>query len=137
MCTSHNFGFYPRHVLLPVQQRLGVLDDSPQNLVIYLARTGARSVANDNEVLARLTQRLKNTNYSLHVFQASGNFELDLSIMRRAKVVLGPHGSAFANLVFTKPGTHVIEFLTTSTSDNVLASDILDQCRLPCSCLPK
>jgi len=31
--------------------------------------------------------------------------------MRRAKVIVGPHGGAFANIAFAKPGTHIIEFL--------------------------
>jgi capsular polysaccharide biosynthesis protein len=31
--------------------------------------------------------------------------------MKRAKVILGPHGGAFANIAFAQPGTHVIEFI--------------------------
>lgn len=108
---SHiSFGFYPRDCLLPLQKRLGVLDEGEQDLVIYLPRTGQRRVENQAELLIKLSRRIESTPYRLHVFNASGDFDKDLSIMRRAKIVLGPHGGAFANLAFAKPGTHVIEF---------------------------
>lgn len=109
--SHENFGVYPRGTLLPLQKRLGLLDSTVQDLVIYLPRTGRREVTNQKALLCMLNEHLSTTRYSLHEFKASGDFDRDLSIMRRAKLVLGPHGGAFANLAFTQPDTHVIEFL--------------------------
>lgn len=106
------FGLYPRNILRPVQERLGILGDQPlQDLVVYLARTGKRSVANEDTLLTRIKRVLAGGKYGFHVFEASGDLSRDMGIIRRAKVVIGPHGGAFANLVFAKPGTHVVEFL--------------------------
>lgn len=109
--SHEDFAIYPRGCLLPVQKRLGVLEEVNQNLVVYLPRQGQRRVDNQAEILIKLSRRLQNTGYSLHVFNPSGDFDQDSSIMRRAKVIVGPHGGAFANIAFAKPGTHIIEFL--------------------------
>lgn len=107
----HSFGLYPRNTLLPIQKRLGLLDNTHRDLVVYLPRKGARSVADEDKLLASIKPIVEEKGYTIHVFQARGDFDSDLNIMKRAKVVLGPHGGAFANIVFAQPGTHVIEFI--------------------------
>jgi len=37
------------------------------------------------------------------------SFEEQLRLFRNAEVVVGPHGAGFTNLIFSKPGTRVIE----------------------------
>lgn len=108
-----HYGLHPRGCLLPVQQSLGVLDGTAPDLVLYLARPQwkIRSVANEDELLARLKQVLMGSGYELQIFQSSGNLQHDLDLFKRAKIILGPHGGALANMVFAQPGTQVIEFL--------------------------
>jgi len=121
--SHQNFGFYPRNCLLPLQKRLGLLEDVPQDLIVYLPRKGQREVDNETELLSMLVEFACNSPYELHIFKHSGNFDQDLSIMRRAKIVLGPHGGAFANIAFTQPGTSVIEFLPIlDLADDILTS---------------
>lgn len=109
-----NYGIHPRGSLGPVQQRLGINDGTPQDLVLYLGRYRcARSVGNDEALLRRLRDVLKGSGLRLHEFKASGNLDQDMQLVKRARIILGPHGGAFANLVFAQPGTHVIEFLPT------------------------
>lgn len=105
-------GIYPRDVLRPVQLRLGVLDPVPRDRVLYLSRGDMeRTVANERALLGRLECALADSGYRLEVSVDRGSLDGVREQMRRARVVLGPHGGAFANLVFAQPGTHVIEFI--------------------------
>ena len=105
------FGLYPRNTLLPVQKRLGLLEPDQQDLLIYLGRKGVRSVIHEQQLLAELNDIAIKAGCKLHEFKASGDFDIDLSIMKRARLVMGPHGGAFANILFCQPGTKVVEFL--------------------------
>ena len=107
-------GLFPRGTLLPIQRRLGTLEPETQDLVLYFDRPHedqARSVANREELLSRVEHTLAGSGYRLQRFVSSGDPQADLELVKRAKVVFGPHGGAFGNLVFAQPGTHVIEFL--------------------------
>ncbi len=105
-------GIYPRGILRPIQLRLGVLEDGPQDLVLYLHRPAnrKRSVANENTLLEKLLPVVEAAGCKLHIFQSHEDTAADRDLFKRARLVLGPHGGAFANLVFTRPGTPVIEF---------------------------
>ena len=107
----HAFGLFPRFTLLPIQKRLGVLDGTHQDLIVYLSRNNNRSVADESNLLTVVKQFVESAGYEFYIFHASGNFDHDLEVMKRAKVILGPHGGAFANIAFAQPGTHVVEFL--------------------------
>jgi len=113
MPTLGELGLYPRHVLRPLQWRLGLLEPTPQDKVLYLRRKPdiGRSVAEEELLLSRLSAELAGSGLELEVFQSTLNPDQDRECFRRARVILGPHGGAFANLVFAQPGTHVIEFL--------------------------
>jgi capsular polysaccharide biosynthesis protein len=39
------------------------------------------------------------------------SFEEQVRLFRNAEVVVGPHGAGFTNLIFSKPGTRVVEIL--------------------------
>lgn len=107
------YGVYPRNLLRPVQQRLGLLSRRDQDLVLYLHRTEPmlRTVANVDDLLASIGDVLAGTPCNLEVFKSSGNFEADMATFARAKIIIGPHGGALANMAFAQPGTHVVEFL--------------------------
>ena len=62
-------------------------------------------IINDEEVF----QYLKTKGFSKYkVGQLS--FKNQIHLFHNAKIIIGPHGAAFANLVFCKPQTKVIEF---------------------------
>ena len=62
-------------------------------------------IINDEEVF----QYLKSKGFSKYkVSQLS--FKNQIHLFHNAKIIIGPHGAAFANLVFCKPQTKVIEF---------------------------
>jgi len=104
-------GFYPRGTLRPIQRRLGALEPANQDLVVYLQRHESRSVANEEALLSRVRRVLEGTGLTLHVFHGAGDPGATVDLMKRAAIVFGPHGGAFANLVFASPGTQVIEFV--------------------------
>ena len=107
------YGVYPRNLLRPLQHRLGLLARGDQDLVLYLHRGEQmlRSVANADDLLARIREVLSGTPYRLEVLESSGDFDADVATFARAKIIIGPHGGALANMAFARPGAHVIEFL--------------------------
>ncbi len=114
MPTLGEIGLYPRHLLRPIQRRLGLLDPGPQDRVIYLQRPGnfSRTVANEDELLARIRQVLDRTELELEIFTGPKQvIQEDMDRFRRAKIIIGAHGGAMANMIFAQPGSHVIEFL--------------------------
>ncbi len=107
------YGMHPRGCMTPVRRRLGAFDPGPQDTVLYLRRPShrIRSVDDEEVLLLRLEQMLAGTPYRLDVFESSGDIEADSLRVHRAKLILGPHGGAMANMIFAQPGTHVLEFL--------------------------
>ncbi|WP_456686636.1 glycosyltransferase family 61 protein, partial [Bradyrhizobium sp. P5_C11_2] len=81
---------------------------------IYVARpdTTHRKVVNEDEVLRLLGQ---------HGFECiapgTKTFFEQIAIFRKAKFVIGPHGAGFTNLLWSNPGTVVLEFMPGSLSD--------------------
>jgi capsular polysaccharide biosynthesis protein len=41
----------------------------------------------------------------------SMTFEEQVRLFRNAEVVVGPHGAGFTNLIYSKPGTRVVEIM--------------------------
>jgi capsular polysaccharide biosynthesis protein len=74
---------------------------------IYLKRTGKRKLLNEAEIEAYL--------FSLGFETVSCeniSVRTQAAIFQHAEIVIGPHGAAFTNVVFCKPGTKVIEFFS-------------------------
>jgi hypothetical protein len=106
-----HLGIVPRHCLRPIQRRLGLLDGEPAPLALYLQRSGRRAVHNEDELLERVEPVIRRLGFELRVFRSTGDLEVDLAVVRNAGILFGPHGGAFANLIFAPPGAEVIEFL--------------------------
>ena len=74
---------------------------------IYLKRTGKRKLVNQAEIESYLEslgfESVQCENYTI-AEQAS--------IFYNADVIIGPHGAAFTNIIFCKPGTKVMEFFS-------------------------
>ena len=111
-------GVMPPGVYGPLLTALRPEPQSARPLLLYLRRSPeqARGLAPevDAQVVALLQRRLRPA-FDLQVWNTSSSavhsFETDAAAFARARVVLGPHGGAFANLVFAPPGAEVIEFI--------------------------
>jgi len=75
---------------------------------LYLARSQSRRVINQ-AALQPLRDR-----WGFETVPEGLSFAEQVSLFSEAAVLLGPHGAAFANLVFCAPGTQVLEFFAPS-----------------------
>jgi hypothetical protein len=107
------------------------LPEQDRNLILYIARDGGtnyetkgfmRRLDNEAAVLEKLQIKLEELKASdafekvnqvvpeFLRFKGNGmTMEQQISLFRRARVVFGPHGGGFYNLIFAAPGTKVIE----------------------------
>lgn len=86
-------------------------EDAPptQGALIYISRRDSpgRQVENEDEVIACLEA------FGFQVVTLSGmSVAEQAALFASARVVVGPHGAGFSNLLFCKPGTIVLEFFS-------------------------
>jgi capsular polysaccharide biosynthesis protein len=81
---------------------------SEKPIKIYISRTlpSARVIANEAELLPSLQEM----GFQICRLEQMP-FEEQVRLFRNAEVVVGPHGAGFTNLIFSKPGTRVVEIL--------------------------
>ena len=82
---------------------------SPPSALLYISRrdSPARQVENEDEVTACLEP------YGFQIVTLSGmSVAAQAALFGSARVVTGPHGAGFANLLFCNPGTAVLEFFS-------------------------
>jgi len=89
--------------------RYGSQGGPPTSQKIYVARRrrGWRYVLNESELMARLTPMGFKRYYLEDV-----SMQEQVRLFRNASMVVGPHGSGLVNLVYCRPGTHVVEIGT-------------------------
>lgn len=73
---------------------------------IFISRSKAsyRKITNEHE----LSVYLETKGFSIHHLEELSIFE-QTALIHNADVIIGCHGAGFANLIFCKPGTHIIE----------------------------
>lgn len=90
--------------------------------IVYMGRAHSRHVANEQELLQAIRQKLQ-PGYRLTVFKpsegpdakrqhpesVSWGWKEDREVFKDAALVFGPHGGAFSNLVFAPKGCYVME----------------------------
>ncbi len=77
--------------------------------VVYLPRPqGPRFVKNEDQVVATLKQLFGG---ALRVYTLQNDWKIDRRAFSDARLVIGPHGGAFGNLIFAPKNTVVVEFL--------------------------
>ncbi len=87
------------------------LPEAQRDLVIYCSRQGAadRQVGNEQSLVAAM--RAAYPGQEVVVFTGSEGVEQTVQLFRRAKAVFGMHGAGLSHVVFSAPGTAVVEFL--------------------------
>lgn len=95
---------------------------------IYIDRSDSkfsdkRKIINENEIKNYL---IKNNFTSIVLSEYS--FEQQVQIFNNAKIIIGLHGAGFANIIFSNPGTNIIE-LQSVQSGNVL-KNLSKKCNL-------
>ena len=78
---------------------------------VFIDRTDSNfnhsKLKNNNEVIEYLNKR-GFTSYQVSKL----NFFEQIYLFSNAKVIIGPHGAAFSNIIFSKPKTKIIELIT-------------------------
>ena len=87
-----------------------VLQESERDLIIYCTREHAstRSVANEAELLEKLEDTFPDE--EIVVYDNIEDISSLVNLFKRAKVIMGPHGAGLSHMLFSAPGTHVLEF---------------------------
>lgn len=89
-----------------------LIEERQQNR-IYVRRAGRRKILNE-EALLRLLQQ-----YNFQIIDdVPRTLSEQVAIYYHAAFIIGPHGAAFANIIWSQPGTHLFElFPATYTPD--------------------
>jgi prepilin-type processing-associated H-X9-DG protein len=105
-------GLIPPKSLEKIRSKLAGPYTKPQKKIIYLKRKKncKRCVENEEDLLKTIDKNLSN-NFTLKVFEPFNDWIKDKEVLKQAKVVLGPHGGAWSNILFCDEKTDVIEFL--------------------------
>ncbi|CAF3436141.1 unnamed protein product [Rotaria sp. Silwood1] len=45
----------------------------------------------------------------IEIFEAQGHIRDHIALFRRARIIIGPHGAGMMNILWSSPGTHVVE----------------------------
>ena len=93
-----------RRSFLPAQRSRS---SARRRVYVSRARSGTRIISNEDEVL-RVLERVGFE----RVFLEDLCFGDQVDLFNHAEVVVSPHGSGLANLVFCRPGAHVIELFS-------------------------
>ncbi|KAL3919203.1 MAG: hypothetical protein SGILL_003873 [Bacillariaceae sp.] len=110
---------FPRGVLRPIQDALGVLESNPRKWIVYAHRSNniARGLdpAREAEMLAAVQKLLddRRSNLKLTTFQVDRDDPAKtLEFYKNAAVTFGPHGAQLWNAALSPPGGLFVEFNT-------------------------
>jgi capsular polysaccharide biosynthesis protein len=98
--------FYPHSEDVARLQQVmkGITLGKTDNELIYVSRKGRRKLVNEKEI----TRILKDLNFTVIEDKQRPVVE-QMAIFNNAKVIIGAHGASFANILWCRPGTHLIE----------------------------
>ena len=102
----------PRSALLNLRQALVEnVKNIPQNKVIYLSRkdTSMRQLVDDEELFGAISARAERKGYEVVKVSSALDAAEAIKVFRGAKMVVGVHGGAMANLIACKEDTIVLE----------------------------
>jgi tetratricopeptide (TPR) repeat protein len=88
---------------------LGTSSEAVPGHVVYVSRRGAptRKLANELDLESRLIQRFQAEIAHMEDLP----FTQQVTLARRASILVGPHGAGLANMAFMQPGSWVVELL--------------------------
>eukprot|EP01113_Clastostelium_recurvatum_P025687 TRINITY_DN308_c0_g1_i5.p1 TRINITY_DN308_c0_g1~~TRINITY_DN308_c0_g1_i5.p1 ORF type:complete len:1254 (+),score=420.56 TRINITY_DN308_c0_g1_i5:132-3893(+) len=98
-----------RQMFLDVNPNLP--NEEERNLIVYMSRKGSvnRKVDNEDELIKKLRESLSGEQFM--VWDGSVSVPDTISMMRRAKMIIGPHGQNLAPSVFAQKGTTIVELM--------------------------
>jgi hypothetical protein len=92
-----------------------LLPNEKKDRVILIKRKvgGSRSIVEHSHVAAFMSSAINKSKISsdlhIEIFEARGHIREHIALFRRARVIIGPHGAGMMNILWSSPGTHVVE----------------------------
>lgn len=81
-----------------------------ENLIIIIERLGSsRHVKNTQEIVKYVKKRY--ADFKIVVFDGNLTVPEQIKLFNRAKLIIGPHGAGFTNIIFSNPNATCIEFV--------------------------
>jgi hypothetical protein len=86
-----------------------------QDRVIFIKRKDGytRSIVEHADMIAFMTSALNKSNllskFPIEIFEAQGHLRDHIALFRRARIIVGPHGAGMMNVLWSLPGTYVVE----------------------------
>jgi protein O-mannose beta-1,4-N-acetylglucosaminyltransferase len=87
--------------------RVSSVDLRESDIIVILSRKGNRLILNEDELAKYLTDRFKLE--TIFVRNEDHTFEEQVGYLRRARIVLGMHGSILMMIMFCRRGTVIVE----------------------------
>ena len=109
---SFDENYPPRLPSIPT----GNLDFPETNLIVILTRKSNRLILNDNQLGEQLSKHFKMQ--TIFVSNEEYTFEEQVKIMRKARIIIGMHGSIMIMGMFCRRGTIVIEMYPFAVPSN-------------------
>lgn len=81
--------------------------------IIYVARKRGKSrwLKNEEEIILTIKKKWQH----VKVVYPTGDWKIDRNTFKNARIIIGPHGGGFGNMIFAPCNTTVIEFLPLKT----------------------
>lgn len=107
-CLLGNSGhwFYPNaHDVQMIRHQLApLIQPAASRARLYISRAGRRRIVNED----KLVQMLGRYDFEC-IDDKPRSLSEQLSIYNRASFLIGPHGASFSNLIWSQPGTQLVE----------------------------
>ncbi len=105
LANNDNWYHHNRHDLNLIRETLSKVENvGPTYERVYISRKGRRRVLNEPEVI----EVLKEFDFTI-LYDEPRSVAEQVTIYRNAKVIIGPHGASFTNILNCKPETILIE----------------------------
>lgn len=90
-----------------IEPKLPAVTDASNR--IYISRSGRRRIVNEDALIAMLEK------YGIQIIEDQPRTVAEqVSIYRNASFIIGPHGGSFTNILWCRPGTHLVELFSSN-----------------------
>lgn len=102
-----------KELIQKTREALGVQDlpEEERDLIIFASRENdlVRKVENEDEIISALQMTFPGE--KIVKFDGTKDARANIELFQRAKAVVGPHGAGLSHIIFSAPGTKVVEFI--------------------------
>ncbi|CAF3511897.1 unnamed protein product [Rotaria sp. Silwood1] len=88
--------------------------EKKDSIILIKRKDGdARSIVEHSDMFTFIASSLNKSklwsDLHIEIFEAQGHIRDHIALFRRARIIIGPHGAGMMNILWSSPGTHVVE----------------------------